>query len=146
VSSDKNAATADTDGKNSEVGYCRPPQQHQFKKGQSGNPNGRPRKSAAKGDDLRAIVREELLRPVTVMEGGKKKTMPLIQVLIRKDLSGAVNGSRPVSKLVCDFMRWLMQSGPNSELSTEESIQSILDYRPILNILPGTNVPENPIL
>lgn len=29
--------------KNREVGYCRPPREHQWKPGQSGNPKGRPK-------------------------------------------------------------------------------------------------------
>ena len=35
---------ADDNGKDAGVGYGRPPQATQFKKGQSGNPRGRPRK------------------------------------------------------------------------------------------------------
>lgn len=132
-----------SENKDSEVGYGRPPKQHRFEKGQSGNPKGRPKKKTATFD-LRAIAQEELFRLVTVTENGKKRTMPVFQALLRKHLVTAASGNGTVPKLVIDVLRWLMQT--NGETSKEDSIDDMLNWQTILNILPGTEMPENPVL
>lgn len=56
-----------------EIGYCRPPKEHQFKPGQSGNPKGRPRKPK----DQLTIDDAEILRRLDAEEirvNGKKMT------------------------------------------------------------------------
>jgi hypothetical protein len=131
------------DYKSEEVGYGRPPKQHQFRKGQSGSPKGRRRKGQLKVN-LKAMAHEEFFRLITVTENGKTRRMPIIQLLLRKNLAAATNGAGSVSKLVSDFMRWLMQT--NGEFTAEESIEDMFNYTTILNILPGTDMPENPVL
>jgi hypothetical protein len=42
------------------VGYCRPPKSGQFKKGQSGNPNGRPKKADPSIVDLDRLLQSEV--------------------------------------------------------------------------------------
>ena len=58
--------SSDRDGK---VGYGRPPVEHQFKKGQSGNPNGRPKGSKNFSTDLKAV----LAMPVVYEQDGTRK-------------------------------------------------------------------------
>jgi len=41
-----------------QVGYGRPPKAHQFKKGQSGNPRGRPRKDPGRGAIAHRVLNE----------------------------------------------------------------------------------------
>ncbi|UVK41214.1 hypothetical protein LHFGNBLO_002788 [Mesorhizobium sp. AR10] len=59
-----------------EGGYCKPPKHSQFKKGQSGNPSGRPpgSKNAA------TIAIEQLNKPLRVKIDGKLKTMSALEV------------------------------------------------------------------
>lgn len=71
-----------------EVGYGKPPKEHRFKKGRSGNPRGRPRGSRNFSTD----VRETLKSRVGLTGDGKRKTVStqlatLLQ-LRKKALSG----------------------------------------------------------
>ena len=54
-----------------EVGYKKPPKHSRFKKGQSGNPKGRPKGSRNFSTDLKATLEQG----VRVTQGGKPKTV-----------------------------------------------------------------------
>ena len=84
-----------------EVGYRKPPEAGQFKKGQSGNPTGRPKGKADKKNYMASLtamttdmILEEALRPVTIREGEKTFKMPMIQATIRAMGIGAMKGNR----------------------------------------------------
>lgn len=70
------------------VGYGKPPKHSQFKKGQSGNPNGRPKKSR----NLRTLIQEELETPVILQENGRQikttKAAAMSKRIVNKALSG----------------------------------------------------------
>lgn len=70
------------------IGYGKPPKHSQFKKGQSGNPNGRPRKSR----NLRTLIQEELETPVILQENGQQikttKAAAMSKRIVNKALSG----------------------------------------------------------
>lgn len=70
------------------VGYKKPPAEHQFQQGVSGNPNGR--KRGAKG--LKTILRDELKTKVLVTESGKTKKIAKAQVLIMTLMNKALKG------------------------------------------------------
>lgn len=75
------------DGKGYPVGYGKPPPQHRFKKGQSGNPRGRP--SAKRNEaEIIAMVRDELM---TVTINGKTKKVTAFEAAVRKALMTALS-------------------------------------------------------
>lgn len=80
-----------------EVGYGRPPKHTQFKKGQSGNPRGRPKGAR----NLETILESELDRAVTVTEGGKKRKVSAQHAVVMTVVAKALRGDlRAVKQLV----------------------------------------------
>jgi hypothetical protein len=87
------------------VGYGKPPLHTRFRKGQSGNPRGRPRRKT----DLASLLTEALNRP-NAAEGRNAGTQreAIIAALVEKSASGDLHAT----KLLFELMR---QIGPAAE-------------------------------
>ena len=70
----------------SKVGYGKPPREHQFKPGQSGNPRGRPK--GARG--FKADVEEALSATIVVTEDGKKRRITIVAAVLKRLIQRAV--------------------------------------------------------
>jgi hypothetical protein len=92
-------ATSDDSSPSDEdaVGYKRPPKEHQFQKGCSGNPNGRPKDKKSLFDKLEAILNEL----VTVVEDGERKRVTKLEAMIMRLLAKALSGDlRALTKVL----------------------------------------------
>jgi Family of unknown function (DUF5681) len=70
------------------VGYRRPPRQHQFKPGQSGNPKGR----LAGSKNESTILHELLNRKIKVRENGRLRTILVLEGILRRFTEDALKG------------------------------------------------------
>ena len=70
-----------------EVGYGKPPKQHRFPKGISGNVSGRPKSKKAGSTDVSGLLNE----PVKVRAGGKVRKIEAFEALLRKLAKRAVD-------------------------------------------------------
>lgn len=83
-----------------DVGYGKPPAQHRFKPGQSGNRRGRPLGRINIATALRDAVQQK--RPVTV--GGKPREMSTLDVMLRKQIEKAVAGDTKAFHAVVELL------------------------------------------
>jgi hypothetical protein len=94
--------------------YRKPPVEHQFKKGKSGNPNGRPPKKKAIhpllgvlgggiADRLNAMALDEATRLVTVREGDKVSEIPAMQAVLRTMYRAAAQGDVKAARQLLDL-------------------------------------------
>jgi hypothetical protein len=90
------------------VGRNSPPVDHQFKPGQSGNPRGRPRGSR----NVKTIVQEFARERHKVKEGGRRRSVTTLELLLRLLVGMSLNGDVRASKLL-DRLR--DQYDPNTE-------------------------------
>lgn len=88
--------SSEISGKN-KVGYGNPPEHTRFKKGQSGNPRGRPKGS----QNLPSVLGRILGKPVRVRENGSIKTVTTFEYALSQMAKKAISGDlRAVQQLI----------------------------------------------
>jgi hypothetical protein len=90
-----------------QVGYGKPPLHTRFRKGQSGNPRGRPRSTATK--HARELVLQEAYRTVIVKEDGMALPLPAIQAVLRSQIDLALKGNVQAQRAVLAAIRAVEQ-------------------------------------
>jgi hypothetical protein len=71
------------------VGYGKPPPQHRFKPGKSGNNKGRPKSLP----ELSELTAKELRRRGHVMIEGKRVSISMLELVVKKLIAGAAKGN-----------------------------------------------------
>lgn len=87
----------------SKVGYKKAPKEHQFKKGKSGNPKGRPKGSHT----FKAILEKELETEINISENGEPCDVTKKEALVKKLIAKALLGDLKVAKFLAEhFIPW----------------------------------------
>ena len=84
-----------------EVGYRKPPGHPRFKKGQSGNPRGRP----AGAKNLSTLLSEALNEPVVVNENGGHRKITKRQAIIKQLVNQSATADWRAVKILLDMLR-----------------------------------------
>jgi Family of unknown function (DUF5681) len=84
------------------VGYGKPPKHTQFKRGQSGNPKGRP-KAVTPHMPVSRIIRHSLSEEVQGQFNGKPRKMTKLEAVIEVQAVKALKGDTRAAKLLIDL-------------------------------------------
>ncbi len=132
-----NAASASSAGHDPHrpVGYANPPVKSQFKKGQSGNPRGRP----GGRKNLTTILNETLYGKITVRERGHTRKITMIEALLLRLRKDALEGDlRAVDRLL--RLIQMQQALTPDQDKTEAIAFDPVDDQAILKELAGWSV------
>lgn len=88
TSNRRNTARAASRDADYAVGYGRPPQQHQFKTGQSGNPRGRPKGVQSEAD----ILTKLLNRKIPIQDHGRTRHISVLEAIYHRIAQNGLKG------------------------------------------------------
>lgn len=94
-----------------DVGYGRPPKHSRWKKGQSGNPRGRPKAKRDPGDELLA----ELGELIQITEGGRTRSITKMRALIKSLIARAIKGDTRAGNLILVWRARQLADNPEAE-------------------------------
>jgi hypothetical protein len=110
-------------------GYGKPPKEHRFKPGQSGNPKGRPKaKNRLRRrtlDPVHAKIWDIINEPVPVLKNGSMKKMPGLDAFFRKLKADALQGRVSSQRFV---MQVLKDMGKDAAANSLASFRAVEEY------------------
>jgi hypothetical protein len=93
------------------IGFKRPPKASQFKKGQSGNPRGRPKGAR----NLKTDLAEELGERIGITVQGTRRRLTQQQALLKSLVTSAIKGNPRSAALVLNMIYRLFESEQNAQ-------------------------------
>jgi hypothetical protein len=119
--------------------YRNPPIEHRFRKGVSGNPRGRPRKTRALvgtkiggkpsvgfEDRVKSLAIEEAYRIIKIREGDRVEKVPVIQAIIRKVAVAAANGNTRAQQT---YLNLVIGAEADRRVATMEVLEYAVVYK-----------------
>src|SRR5215475_5982964 len=88
------AAPTEASEQEYKVGPGRPPREHQFKPGFSGNPKGAKRKPKSMAPDLKAALEQALNKRIRLKQGEKERVVTMATAGIEQLVAQYVKGDR----------------------------------------------------
>ena len=93
-----------------EVGYRKPPKEHRFKPGQSGNPTGRRRGKKSNlpslhEERMKSVILDEAYRTITVRDGERTVEIPVVQAILRSIALSAAKGHQRSQRMFTDLLQ-----------------------------------------
>jgi len=99
------------------VGYKRPPKDRQFRCGQSGNLNGRPKGVR----NFKTDMREELSESISIREGGRDISISKQRALIKRLVASTIDGdARSIATLMSFCVRAFGDDNDDQQQAPED--------------------------
>ncbi len=108
------------------VGYGVTPIQTRWKKGESGNPRGRPKRKEPPTERAKQMILEEAYRTITVREGDKIIKMPALQAVVRSEITPAAKGRRTAQRDVLEAVKAIEGE---KEAFVLDAIRTVVEYQ-----------------
>lgn len=105
------------------VGKGLPPTQHRFKKGQSGNPKGRPKGVR----NLKIELEDELNQKIRVIEGGKEIFISKQRAIIKSLVAKAIKGDARAATAILAVRTRLIDDNSDGGVDVSDSDKTLLD-------------------
>jgi hypothetical protein len=106
--------------KNDDVGFKKTPRHTRFRKGQSGNPKGRPKGRKNYRTQFLEIAGEK----ITVNDNGRRRKLSKFEVVVRRAIDKAMTGDPRSMKLIFELYR---QFGRDSDDDDKQVFHITMD-------------------
>ena len=120
-----------------DIGYGKPPRHTRFKKGQSGNPRGRPRGSK----NLKTMLNDALNEPVVVAEEGGRRKITKREAIVTQLVNRSASADLRALKILLDTLRDI--DGHSEPDTAENSGFSEADEKVIAQLRARLSAPES---
>lgn len=97
-----------------EVGYGKPPVHSRFKKGQSGNPKGKPKGRT----QITSLFKKVMHENIRITENGVSKKIPKIEAALMRTMNDAIKGDTSA-------MRLLLSIAEKMDVLKEEKLPAV---------------------
>lgn len=105
-----------------EVGFGKPPRATQFKKGESGNPRGRPKGS--KNFESKVVAMFD--RKIVIQEKGRPRRITMADAILMKLTAQAIAGDMSATRLAIGLLQMTRQESAPTDVFSSEADRALL--------------------